>query len=209
MHLEARGLRVERGGRTILANLSFSLSAGQALLVTGANGAGKSTLLRALAGLLPIAEGEIAVAPSGDMGRAAMCHYVGHADALKASLTIGENLAFWSAMLAPAAASPEESFAAALPAAAALTRFGLAHIADLPAAYLSAGQKRRAALARLLTVPRPIWLLDEPLTALDTAGQAILTALIEAHRAQGGLLVAATHAPLAIAARQIDLGGGP
>jgi len=207
MHLEARGLRVERGGRTIFANLSFSLPAGQALLVTGANGAGKSTLLRALAGLLPIAEGEIAVAPSGDMGRAALCHYVGHADALKASLTIGENLAFWSAMLAPAAASPGERFAAALPAA--LTRFGLAHIADLPAAYLSAGQKRRAALARLLTVPRPIWLLDEPLTALDAAGQAILTALIEAHRAQGGLLVAATHAPLAIAARQIDLGGGP
>jgi heme exporter protein A len=209
MHIEARALRVERGGRTIFANLTFSLAAGEALLVLGPNGAGKSTLLRALAGLLPLAAGEIVFAPRTEAGGAALAHYVGHADALKASLTIAENLAFWSAMLAAGEASADNGFGgrAALSADAALARFCLGEIADLPAAYLSAGQKRRAALARLLTVPRPIWLLDEPLTALDTVGQAILTALIEDHLAHGGMLIAATHAPLAIDARLIDLGG--
>jgi heme exporter protein A len=209
MHIEARALRVERGGRTIFANLTFSLAAGEALLVLGPNGAGKSTLLRALAGLLPLAAGEIVFSPETEAGAAAVAHYVGHADALKASLTIAENLAFWSAMLAAGTASAGFGGSAALSAEAALARFGLAHIADLPAAYLSAGQKRRAALARLLIVPRPIWLLDEPLTALDTAGQAVLTALIEDHRARGGMLIAATHAPLAIEARHVELGDRP
>ena len=91
----------------------------------------------------------------------------------------------------------------------ALARLGLDHVADLPAAYLSAGQKRRAALARLLTVQRPLWLLDEPLTALDVAAQKGLTALIEAHLEAGGMLIAATHAPIKIAAQQLELGGRP
>jgi heme exporter protein A len=221
MHIEARALRVERGGRKVFANLSFALASGEALLVTGPNGAGKSTLLRALAGLLPLAAGEIALEasggleasgnlePSGDLELATLCHYVGHADALKASLTVAENLAFWSAMLAIAGRGPEPRFsgAAPMPFDKALARFGLDHVADLPAAYLSAGQKRRAALARLLTVQRPLWLLDEPLTALDAAAQTGLTALIEAHLAAGGMLIAATHAPLKIAARQLELGG--
>lgn len=206
MHIEARALRVERGGRTIFADLTFSLAAGGALLVTGPNGAGKSTLLRTLAGLLPLAGGEIIISAE-ELPRPALCHYVGHADSLKASLTVAENLEFWSAMLKISAPAPQIAPAAALPPEAALDRLGLAHIADLPAAYLSAGQRRRAALARLLTAPRPLWLLDEPLTALDVAAQAVLTRLIEAHLAAGGLMIAATHAPLAIAAQRIELGG--
>jgi heme exporter protein A len=221
MQIEARAVCVERGGRKILANLSFVLSAGEALLVTGPNGAGKSTLLRALAGLLPLAAGEIAVSAAGlssgdqkrnlarDLERATLCHYVGHADALKASLTVAENLAFWSAMLTNVARDPEIAHggAAAMPQDEALAQLGLGHVADLPAAYLSAGQKRRAALARLLCVPRPVWLLDEPLTALDSAAQTRLTAVIAAHLVAGGMLIAATHAPLAIAAHQLELSG--
>jgi heme exporter protein A len=204
MQIEARALRVERGGRNIFANLSFALAAGEALLVTGPNGAGKSTLLRVLAGLLPLAEGEIAILPAEDLERPAQCHYLGHADALKASLSLAENLAFWASMLAGTAATIFN--APALTPEAALARLGLQHVADLPAAYLSAGQKRRAALARLLTAPRPVWLLDEPLTALDVQAQAVLISLIETHLAQRGLLIAATHAPLAIKAEILDLG---
>lgn len=187
----------------IFADLSFSLAAGGALVVTGPNGAGKSTLLRALAGLLPLAAGAIDVTPSGDGDRAMLCHYVGHADALKASLTVAENLGFWSAML-----TLETKFTAAvaLRLEEALDCLGLGHVADIPAAYLSAGQKRRAALARLLVAPRPLWLLDEPLTSLDRSGQAALAKLIETHLANGGLLIAATHAALGLEAQQIELG---
>jgi heme exporter protein A len=208
MHIEARALRVERGGRNIFSDLSFALASGEALCVTGANGAGKSTLLRAVAGLLPLTSGEIAVKPAQELNRAALCHYVGHADALKASLTVAENLLFWSNMLAATAAGPDLGFdgSGASNAEAALARLGLGHAGDLPAAYLSAGQRRRAALARLLTVPRPLWLLDEPLTALDTAAQKVLIGLLERHLAAGGLVIAATHAPLAIPARQLELG---
>jgi heme exporter protein A len=208
MHIEARALRVERGGRTIFNDLSFALASGEALCITGANGAGKSTLLRALAGLLPLAAGEIAVKPAQEHNRATLCHYVGHADALKASLTVAENLAFWSNMLAVPAAGPDLGFdrSGASDAETALAQLGLGHAGDLPAAYLSAGQRRRAALARLLTAPRPLWLLDEPLTALDTAAQKVLNGLLERHLAAGGLIIAATHAPLAIPARQLELG---
>jgi heme exporter protein A len=208
MHIEARALRVERGGRNILNNLSFSLNSGEALIVTGTNGAGKSTLLRTLAGLLPLAAGEIIVKPGREAGRATLCHYIGHADALKAGLTVAENLAFWSNMLAPGTPEPDLGFSgrAAASVDAALARLGLGHAADLPAAYLSAGQRRRAAIARLLTVPRPLWLLDEPLTALDTSAQGLLTGLLQAHLADGGLIIAATHAPLTIAAHRLELG---
>jgi heme exporter protein A len=202
MHIEARALRVERAGRVIFADLSFSLGEGCALAVTGPNGAGKSTLLRALAGLLPLAAGAIDVTPQGESERAALCHYVGHADALKGSLTVAENLAFWSAMLAIEA----HATAVALRLEEALDCLGLGHVADIPAAYLSAGQRRRAALARLLVAPRPVWLLDEPLTSLDRAAQAALAKLMETHLANGGLLIAATHAALGIEAQQIELG---
>ncbi|MGB8276664.1 MAG: heme ABC exporter ATP-binding protein CcmA [Methylovirgula sp.] len=204
MQIEASALAVERGGRIIFTNIGFRLGAGEALLVTGPNGAGKSSLLRALAGLLPLAEGRIAVTPETDGCLTELCHYVGHADALKPSLTVYENLEFWAALLASGgtvAGSPAQEIEAAL------ARLGLARIADLPSAYLSAGQKRRAALARLLAVHRPLWLLDEPATALDAASQKVLTAMMAAHLTEGGLIIAATHAPLALPARELALGG--
>ena len=204
MNIEASALSVERGGRRIFADLGFRLNAGEALRVTGPNGAGKSTLLRAIAGLLPLAAGQIEVTPASDARRAELCHYVGHADALKPSLTAFENLAFLAALLATGSARPG-------PAAveAALARLGLGSVADLPVAYLSAGQKRRAALAKLVAVFRPIWLLDEPLTALDLASQDVVTEIMAAHAAQGGILIVATHAPLAIAKAELALGRVP
>lgn len=188
MHLNADNLRVERGDRIVLNGLSFALDAGDALAVTGPNGAGKSTLLRALAGLLPLASGLIRVAggdpehtPAEDM------HILGHADAVKGALTAAENVAFWANFLGGDGAA----------VAKALDAVGLAHAADLPASYLSAGQKRRLALTRLIVARRDIWLLDEPATALDTDGLSRLDALVEIHRAGGGMVVAATHADLA------------
>jgi heme exporter protein A len=203
MQIEAEALAVERGGRIIFSNIGFRLAAGEALLVTGPNGAGKSSLLRAIAGLLPLADGKITAAPGAER-LAEFCHYVGHADALKPSLTVVENLAFWAALLArggSVAGDSEQNIETAL------ARLGLARIADLPSAYLSAGQKRRAALARLLAVGRPLWLLDEPATALDAASRAMLTEIMQAHLSEGGMIIAATHAPLALPARELALGG--
>jgi heme exporter protein A len=203
MQIEASALAVERGGRIIFTNLRFSLAAGEALVVTGPNGAGKSSLLRALAGLLPFSAGQISAEPGG-RGLSELTHYVGHADALKPSLTVYENLEFWAALLAGMQTVSGDPVARI---EMALSRFGLARIADLPAAYLSAGQKRRAALARLLAVHRPLWLLDEPATALDAASQKVLADVMTAHLADGGMIVAATHAPLALPARELALGG--
>lgn len=202
MQIEASALAVERGGRIIFTNIGFRLGAGEALLVTGPNGAGKSSLLRAIAGLLPLAQGRIAVAPVGDSRLPELCHYVGHADALKPSLTVYENLVFWAAFLA----SETSAGGGAPQIEAALTQLGLARIADLPAAYLSAGQKRRAALARLVAVQRPLWLLDEPGTALDAASQKTLGAMMVGHLDAGGMIIAATHAPLGLPARELALG---
>ncbi len=170
MQIEVSALSVERGGRIVFVDLGFRLEAGQALVVTGPNGAGKSTLLRAIAGLLPLAAGRIETMPASDARRAELCHYIGHADALKPSLTVSENLSFLAALLAMG----DPHSAAAATVEDALARLGLAGVSDLPAAYLSAGQKRRVALARLIAVFRPIWLLDEPLTALDRASQAVV-----------------------------------
>jgi heme exporter protein A len=230
--IEASALSVERGGRIIFAGLDFRLAAGEALLIKGPNGAGKSTLLRAFAGFLPLAAGTIEVTPAtgarldhddfasdrskimngidshrwdrdsrekpastfSHPARAELCHYIGHADALKPALTLAENLAFYSALLGGGDIER------------ALARLGLAGIADLPAAYLSAGQKRRAALARLVAIDRPIWLLDEPLTALDAKSQTIVGELMQEHLAEGGCILAATHTPLPVAARDLMLG---
>jgi heme exporter protein A len=199
MRLAATDLSVERGGRLIFSHLSFSLPGGEALAVTGANGAGKSSLLRALAGLLKPTAGQISLSPTSDMALAEAIHYVGHADALKGVLTLAENLAFWASMLAISAGKREIG--------ETLQYFGLEGVADLPAAYLSAGQRRRAALARLLLSPRPIWLLDEPLTALDLASQDLLRKVMREHLASGGLVVAATHAALGLPAHEFKMGG--
>ncbi len=186
MHLRARDLAVERGGRRIFENISLALGPGEALTLLGPNGAGKSTLLRALAGLLPVS-GEIRVdGLDAEQEPGEAMHLVGHADGVKAALTCAENAAFWADFLG--------GDSAAVPAA--LEAVGLGHAVHLPAGVLSAGQKRRLGLARLIVARRDIWLLDEPATALDTDGLARLAGLVEIHRAAGGMVIAATHADL-------------
>jgi len=200
MRLNAQNLIMERGGRRLFSGLSFAVEAGSALIITGPNGSGKSSLLRALSGFLPLAGGAFAL-EDGDpeLTFAEQAHYLGHLDALKSALTAGENLAFWAAMLggAPSAAPIRE----------ALAQVGLAHVADFPVRSLSAGQKRRVALARLLVAPRRLWLLDEPTTALDAAAQDAFVGIVRRFLAGGGLVVAATHAPLGLdGARNLRLG---
>jgi heme exporter protein A len=176
-----------RGGRQVFANVSFSVVAGQALVLTGPNGAGKTTLLRAIAGLLRFAAGRLEFrGGEADAVLPEQAHYLGHQDALKPSLTVAENLAFWAATLGAGAGDSHGGLAAV----------GLAELAATPAAYLSAGQRRRLSLARLVATQRPVWLLDEPTTALDARAQQILAELMRAHLARGGLIVAATHGPL-------------
>ncbi|MCW2284234.1 heme exporter protein A [Rhodoblastus acidophilus] len=201
--LLARGLCVDRGGRTIVKNINFDLRAGEALVALGRNGAGKSTLLRAIAGFLPLSGGQLThTGGEVEISLPELCHYVGHADGLKSALTAAENLAFWAHMLTRSndASSPE----------LALQRVGLKRLAEFPVAYLSAGQKRRVALARLFMAPRPLWILDEPATALDVASQQVLAQAFAEHRAAGGMIIAATHAPLGlIDATTLDLGSTP
>ncbi len=201
--LRVDGLEVERGGRLVIADLSLALQPGETVLVAGRNGAGKSTLLRALAGLLPAQAGTVIYGLADDETRGVeTVHYLGYEDALKPTLSVEENLSFWAAMLA---ASFPAQRGEDVPVADALAAFGIARLAPLPAAYLSAGQKRRVALARLLLAPRPIWLLDEPLIALDTGAQATLTALMAGQVAAGGAILVASHQPLALPHRAIDL----
>src|SRR5947209_961328 len=197
MRLSGRGLRCIRGGREVFSGLDFEVSAGQALAVTGPNGAGKTSLLRLIAGLLALSGGAIDLAgANSELTLPEQAHYLGHRDALKPSLSIAENLAFWRDFLGGEAFNAEASLAAA----------GLAHAAQLPAAVLSAGQRRRLSIARLLCVRRPVWLLDEPTSALDAVGQAMFARVMQEHLAGGGLIVAATHAPLEVTARALRIG---
>jgi heme exporter protein A len=197
MQLEVEAVCSIRGGRTLFRDLSLAIRAGGALAVSGPNGSGKTTLLRLLAGLLAPQAGWIAVADAPDpIGE--LVHFVGHLDALKGALTLAENLAFYRRLLGGDGSTVD----------AALGRMGIGGLAALPAQVLSAGQRRRAALARLLVTRRPIWLLDEPANALDADGQRLLAQLIAEHREGGGIVVAASHAPLALAdARALSLGG--
>jgi heme exporter protein A len=173
------------------------VQAGEALAVTGPNGAGKTSLLRLIAGLLAPADGSIDLAGAdSELTLPEQAHYLGHRDALKPSLSVGENLAFWRDFLRGERADP----------AASLAAVGLAHTAELPAAVLSAGQRRRLSIARLLAVRRPVWLLDEPTSALDAAGQALFAALMRDHLDRGGIIVAATHAPLGVPAKELRIG---
>ena len=200
MRLSAWDLTIERGGRRLIAGLSFAADQGASLIVSGPNGAGKSTLLRALCGFLPVEAGGFAL-EGGDPERTVgeQAHYLGHADGVKGALTAGENLAFAAAML-----GGQSSRAAQLDA---LARVGLVHVIDFPARLLSAGQRRRVGLARLLIAHRVLWLLDEPATALDAAAQAALLAIMQAHLGSGGIIVAAAHAPLGLeGAQEVRLG---
>jgi len=200
MRLRAWELAIERGGRQLFEGLSFEADEGSALVVTGPNGAGKSSLLRALCGFLPLQAGGFAL-EGGDPERTVgeQAHYLGHADALKGALTAVENLAFWAGALG-GDGSREAS-------RGALARVGLSHVIDFPSRALSAGQKRRVALARLLVARRPLWLLDEPTTALDAAAQAAFAAIMQDYLGDGGVVVAATHAPLGLTgARELKLG---
>ncbi|MEE1610880.1 heme ABC exporter ATP-binding protein CcmA [Microvirga sp. CF3016] len=186
MRLSVNNLACDRGERRIFEGVSFTLQAGEALVITGRNGAGKSSLLDILAGRLRPAAGVILLEDVGERTLAECLHYVGHRDALKAALTAEENLAFARDFLGNPASKPHE----------ALEAVGLAHAARLPVAYLSAGQRRRVALARLLVAHRPLWLLDEPTSALDTASQDTLRLILERHRESGGMIAASTHSPL-------------
>lgn len=202
MQLVCESLACERGGRQVFAGVNFTVSAGEAMVVTGRNGAGKSTLLRVIAGLLRAAEGKVEL--TGVAGLAdesslpEQAHYLGHLDAAKPSLTVRENLTFWADFLG---ASGEAAIDTALEAVE------LGSLADLPAAYLSAGQKRRLSIARLLAVKRPVWLLDEPTSALDAQSQGRLASFMREHIAGGGMIIAATHGPVGLdAPRELKMG---
>jgi heme exporter protein A len=189
VRLSVDNLACRRSGRRIFSNLSFALGPGDVLAITGRNGAGKSSLLAILSGRLRADAGRIAVAEVGEASLPECLHAVGHRDGLKSALTAGENLLFAQRLLGAPRLDPRD----------ALERLGLGHAHDLPVAYLSAGQRRRVALARLLVCARPLWLLDEPTAALDTASQAVLAELMEGHRAGGGLVIAPTHQTLGLA----------
>ena len=198
MRLSGQDLRCVRGGRAVFAHLDFEAASGEALALVGPNGAGKTSLLRLIAGLLMPADGRVELeGGEPDTPVAEQAHYLGHRDALKPSLSVSENLAFWRAFLG---GEPTDL-------AAAIAAVGLAHAAELPAAYLSAGQRRRLSIARLLVLRRPVWLLDEPTAALDIRGQEMFAGLMQQHLAGGGIIVAATHLPLGISARELRIGG--
>lgn len=187
-------LACRRGERLVFRGLSFSLAAGDAMLLTGPNGSGKSSLLRLLSGLLPPHAGRLAwdgepIAQDPAAHRQRL-HFIGHLDAVKPVLTVRETVNFWAGMRDSDAVET------------ALSRFGLGGLAASPCRLLSAGQKKRLSLARLLASPAPLWLLDEPTTGLDEASVRALETTIAEHRALGGIVIAATHIPLALSAAQ-------
>ena len=184
--LEVEGLACRRGLRPVFDNLCFTLAAGQALALYGANGSGKTSLLRQLAGFLAVDGGQVLAVPS--------CHYLGHADGLKAALTVDETLAFETRLQNRQGQISD-----------ILAIIGLAGRGPQMVGDLSAGQRRRLALARLITAPRPLWLLDEPLTALDSQGAELVNDLAAAHLASGGLIVAASHSPLSFAIKSLHM----
>jgi heme exporter protein A len=189
MRLIADNLSGERGGEVIFSGISFALEPGQALIVTGPNGSGKSTLLRIVAGLLPRAEGRVDLEDADAFPTpAAACHYLGHQNGMKTALTVAENLRFWRDFYGDSA----------LPIAEALDMVALEGLGHLPFAVLSTGQKRRAAIARLLISRRPVWLLDEPTSGLDAASETRFAGLMREHLESGGIVIAATHLALGL-----------
>lgn len=204
MQLAADELAVTRGERIVFSDLSFAVSEGEALILTGPNGSGKTTLIRAIAGLIRPAAGELRL-DAGDPERTIgqHCHYVGHRGAIRSSMTVLENVEFWRNFLAKDSIDR-------LPGrdGAALDAFGLLALSHIPAGYLSDGQRRRLGLARLLLTRRRIWLLDEPYASLDAASQGILDAVIDRHLRSAGIAIIATHQPIDVSSqRELRLGG--
>ncbi len=243
MQLIAEKLSLNRGNRLILNDISFTLTAGEALVLTGPNGAGKTTLIRTIAGFLPLASGSVTLeggAEDHDIGE--QSHFVGHRDGIKGALTVEENATFFARYLGspellplpsgegtgagrirgaegqgnettsqhpPPTPTPSPRRGGELSVQTTLERLGLAALADVPAAWLSAGQRRRLGLSRLLVAKRPLWLLDEPTVSLDAAAVETLARMISDHLASGGMTIAATHIPLGLTnPRELRLGGG-
>lgn len=196
--ISVSGLTISRGEKVLFRDLSFAVGAGEVLALTGANGAGKTSLLRAMAGFIRPDAGEVVFdgAEPGE-ARGARLHWLGHLDGLKSARRAREELDFQCRWLGADTAA----------IAAAVLRLGLEPLLDLEVRKLSAGQRRRLALARLIAAPRPLWLLDEPLSPLDARWRAEVGALIQAHVADGGAVIAAVHDPLPVAARTLDLSG--
>jgi len=186
MTLSLVNVAVARGGVPVLSGVSCTVRPGEALILRGPNGAGKTTLLRAVAGLQPVLTGEIT-------GAAETVAYAGHADGLKAMLSVAENLAFWAAVYGRTRIAD------------ALAAYGLVPLSDLLAGTLSAGQKRRAGLARLMVTGRPLWVLDEPTVSLDRDAVALFADAVRAHLAAGGMALLATHIDLGLEAQVLDV----
>ena len=205
MHLTAENLAARRGEDLIFVNISFHLAAGEALVLTGRNGSGKSTLLRVAAGLLRPEKGTVIFRDEKggeDRHPGEVSHYLGHRNAMKNELTVAENLDFWRAFLG------NPGGAAGLSVEDAADAVGLSGITHLPFGYLSAGQQRRMAFAKLLVAHRPIWILDEPTAALDASADRLFAELIAAHLTKGGIVLAATHQPLGVEnARELKMTG--
>lgn len=186
--ISVRGLAVSRGGRRAVEGVDFDLAAGEALILRGPNGIGKTTLLRTVAGLQPATEGSIQADPDA-------IAYAAHADGLKGALSVAENLRFWREVFGGPAIDR------------AVAAMNLSDLVSRPAAMLSAGQKRRLGLARLLVTGRPVWVLDEPTVSLDAGSVALFADAVRAHLAQGGAALMATHIELGLPeARVLDLG---
>lgn len=190
MRLTAENLCGSRGGRLVFSDVGFSLGHGDALTVTGQNGTGKSTLLRIIAGLLEPASGTVVLTGGGEEWPdiASACHFLSTDNALKTALTVRENLEFWQQFHGEPHLTIDE----------ALEMVGMETTGDLPYGYLSTGQRRRIAIARLLISWRPVWLLDEPTAGLDAASEAQFAELMGVHLEDGGIIVAATHLPLGL-----------
>ncbi|RWB02482.1 MAG: heme ABC exporter ATP-binding protein CcmA [Mesorhizobium sp.] len=205
MRLIAENLGGERGGEAVFSGIDFVLEERQALIVTGPNGSGKSTLLRVIAGLLPAAQGSVRIEGAMEIedgdeafpSVASACHYLGHQNAMKPALSVAENLRFWRDFNGDGQLGVEE----------ALETVGLGGIGHLPFGYLSTGQRRRAAIAKLLVSHRPLWLLDEPTAGLDKASEGRFAGLMAKHCKGGGMIVAATHLPLGIEGTELRMGG--
>ncbi|TWF50212.1 heme ABC exporter ATP-binding protein CcmA [Neorhizobium alkalisoli] len=205
MRLTAENLSARRGEDLIFRDVSFALEAGESLVLTGRNGSGKSTLLRVIAGLLRPESGKVTWhAPDAEeeMKAAEASHYLGHRNAMKTELSVTENLSFWRDFFS------RRNDNRSLSVGEAADAVGLGGIAHLPFGYLSAGQQRRMAFAKLLVSWRPVWILDEPTAALDVSAESVFTTLIKSHLKDGGIVLAATHQPLGLEkARELKMTG--